>query len=52
MPRKARNDTVIKFMASDELKHDLECLAQSRNISLSALLRLILTEYLRTKGER
>ena len=42
-----RHDTVIKFNASEELKDDLIDLAESRNISLSALLRLVLTEYVR-----
>ncbi|MCB9437285.1 MAG: hypothetical protein H6673_09895 [Anaerolineales bacterium] len=42
---------LIKCLAPQPLKADLERLAQSRNISLAALLRLILSEYVRQKGE-
>ncbi len=45
--RTNQHDTVIKFNASRELKDDLIDLAEERNISLSALLRLVLTEYVR-----
>lgn len=45
-PRK----TIIKFAAPRQLKTDLERLATMRNISLSALLRLILSEYVKHKG--
>ena len=45
--RSNQHDTVIKFNANEALKNDLIDLAESRNISLSALLRLVLTEYVR-----
>ncbi|MCB9437321.1 MAG: hypothetical protein H6673_10075 [Anaerolineales bacterium] len=41
---------LIKCRAPQPLKDALERLAQSRNISLAALLRLILSEYVRQKG--
>jgi predicted transcriptional regulator len=44
------NNTIIKCLAPEELKRELERLAQARNISLSALLRLILSEYVKQKG--
>lgn len=47
--QRKNQDTFIKFNVSHQLKHDLTQLAQSRNISLSALLRLILTEYIRQR---
>lgn len=50
MSKQQRKDNIIKFATSRDLKADLERLAQSRNISLSALLRLVLSEYLRNKG--
>lgn len=46
----AQHNALIKCMAPQSLKTDLERLAQARNISLSALLRLILSEYVRQKG--
>ena len=41
---------IIKCLAPRQLKTDLEHLAEARNISLSALLRLILTEYIKQKS--
>jgi hypothetical protein len=43
---------LIKFFAPPDLKAALERLASERNIALSALLRLIVTEYIRQKGGR
>ncbi len=37
----------IKFQTPPALKRDLLLLAQERNITLSALLRLITTEYVK-----
>jgi len=42
-----KNDTVIKFHTPDYLKQLLEKQAAKRNISLSAFMRLIASEYLR-----
>ena len=42
-----KNDSVIKFHTPDYLKHLLEKQAVKRNISLSAFMRLIASEYLR-----
>jgi hypothetical protein len=47
---KPTNDSVVKLYLPNELKRALENLAQSRNIPLSALLRLIATDYIRQKG--
>ena len=44
-----KNDAVIKFHTPDYLKHALEKQAAQRNISLSAFMRLIASEYLRRK---
>lgn len=41
------NEELIKFKAPKELKNQLQLLAQQRNISLSSLLRLISTEYVK-----
>jgi hypothetical protein len=47
MYSKTKNKTLIKFTAPVNLKRDLQQLAVERNISLSALLRLITTEYVK-----
>ena len=39
------NGTLIKFVAPEKLKRTLQELANERNITISALLRLITTEY-------
>jgi hypothetical protein len=41
------NEVLVKFLAPRRLKRALEELATERNIALSALLRLIMSEYLR-----
>lgn len=41
------NEGVIKFKVPQRLKQSLIELAHDRNISLSALLRLITTEYIK-----
>ena len=41
------SDVVIRFGATDKLRRDLQELANERNITLSALLRLIASEYVR-----
>ena len=43
--RKHINEVLIKFVAPDRLKSALQDLANERNITLSALLRLIGSEY-------
>ncbi len=45
------NDELIKFLAPRRLKHDLEELAAERNITLSALLRLVMSEYVRRTNQ-
>ena len=42
-----QNDVLIKFLAPRKLKRVLEELAAERNVALSALLRLVLSEYVR-----
>ncbi len=44
------NGVLIKFLAPQKLKRALEDLAIERNIALSALLRLIASEYVRRAG--
>jgi hypothetical protein len=41
------NGVLIKFLAPPNLKRALEDLARERNIALSALLRLVTSEYVR-----
>lgn len=41
------NEVLIKFLAPEKLKHALEELSRERNIALSALLRLVMSEYIR-----
>jgi hypothetical protein len=50
MTQKKVSETLVKFHAPASLKDDLLHLAAVRNISLSALLRLIVSEYIKTKG--
>jgi hypothetical protein len=44
------SERLIKFVAPASLKDELLQLAAARNISLSALVRLILSEYIKNKG--
>lgn len=44
---KSISEVVIKFAAPEELKQALQQLANERNITLSALLRLITSEYVK-----
>ena len=44
------NEVLIKFVAPIELKRELQMLANERNITLSALLRLVMSEYLKRDG--
>ena len=48
--RKHINEVLIKFVAPRELKRTLQALANERNITLSALLRLVTSEYVKRKG--
>ena len=45
--RKNINEVLIKFVAPEALKEALQALANDRNITLSALLRLLASEYIR-----
>jgi hypothetical protein len=44
---KKMSEALIKFIAPKNLKSNLQELANERNITLSSLLRLITTEYVR-----
>jgi hypothetical protein len=44
---KTKYKTLIKFTAPENLKRDLQQLAVERNITLSSLLRLITSEYVK-----
>lgn len=46
---RTRKDETIKLVAPARLKADAQRLADQRSISLSALLRLVLSEYVRQK---
>lgn len=45
--RKNINEVLIKFVAPESLKDALQELANERNITLSALLRLLASDYVR-----
>ena len=45
--RKNINEVLVKFVAPSDLKCTLQELANERNIALSALLRLIASEYVK-----
>ena len=47
IPRNNINNMVIRFVAPGKLRDTLQELANERNITLSALLRLITTEYVK-----
>ena len=47
-----RNEMLIKFVAPDKLKRGLQELAAERNITLSAMLRLISSEYVKRTQEK
>ena len=49
--RKSINEARIKFVAPAELKDALQALANERNITLSALLRLVTTEYVKRNNQ-
>ena len=50
LPIRPTNEAYIKVHLPKQLKQDLQALAQGRNISISSLLRLMATEYLKNKG--
>lgn len=50
MTQKKVYESLIKFYAPLDLKDELLRLAVQRNISLSALIRLIVSEYIKNKG--
>jgi hypothetical protein len=47
---KRQNDTLLKFTAPSSLKDKAQQLAEQRNLSLAAFLRLVLTEYVKNKS--
>lgn len=50
MAKQKINQTFVRFAIPIHLKNELQKLATARNISLSALLRLVLSEYVKYKG--
>lgn len=48
-PRNLTDEAIIKFFLPQDLKNQLQQLASNRSLSLSALLRLIVTEYIKSK---
>jgi len=46
-----KNEALIKFVAPVVLKEELQKLANERNISLSSLIRLITSEYLKRNSQ-
>jgi hypothetical protein len=42
------NEELVKLYVPRSLKLELQALAASRNIALSALLRLVITEYVKS----
>jgi len=49
---KKQNEALIKFLSPVQLKLSLLSLADERNISLSSLLRLIASDYLKRNQSR
>jgi hypothetical protein len=45
--KKSKNEALIKFVAPNDLKQELQQLANERNITVSSLLRLIATDYVK-----
>jgi hypothetical protein len=45
--RNAISNVVVRFVAPETLRSDLQKLANERNITISSLLRLIATEYVK-----
>lgn len=43
------SETLIKFYATNHIKQQLQTLADERGLTLSALMRLIATEYIKLK---
>ncbi|MCA9911662.1 MAG: ribbon-helix-helix protein, CopG family [Anaerolineae bacterium] len=48
-PRKTTAEELVKFYVPRNLKRQLQELAASRNIALSAMLRLVVSEYIKTR---
>jgi len=51
-PKQPTNKDLIKFLTPKPLKNSLLIIALERNISLSALLRIITSEYARRYQEK
>jgi hypothetical protein len=47
--QKPTSGELVKFYVPRDLKAALQALAASRNVALSALLRLVVTEYVRNR---
>jgi hypothetical protein len=45
--KKSKNELLIKFLAPSDLKDSLLELAKERNITISSLLRLIASDYVK-----
>jgi hypothetical protein len=48
-PKQPLSETLIKFVVPKQLKQELQAVAMSRNISLSALVRLVVSDYLKSR---
>jgi hypothetical protein len=48
-PKPPTHEALIKVVVPKQLKHELQSVATSRNISLSALVRLVVTDYLKSR---
>jgi ribbon-helix-helix CopG family protein len=48
-PRNLTEEAFVKFFLPRRVKAQLQELAEARSLSLSALLRLIVTEYIKNK---
>ena len=52
IPQKITNKDLIKFLVPKPLKNSLLIIALDRNISISALMRLITSEYAKRYQEK
>jgi hypothetical protein len=52
IPQKPTNKDLIKFLVPKPLKNSLLIIALDRNISISALLRIITSEYAKRYQEK
>ena len=48
--KQALSEEIVKFAVPKHLKVELQSMAMTRNISLSALVRLVVTDYLKNRS--